>query len=1027
MPISDEDRAYVRSRLGGTSAPSQDSDQGFFGRTADYFGRLSDKFDPNWFPDEDVNKDYPAADYVYNKVSRPVGAALKGAMRTGRWIGDAAFGGPVRTATTLATFGTGPAAGAVIKGLGSAPKLQKAVTLGAKTLHNVNRGADALQAVTQGAQAAGNISEGNYGQAAANIGFGYLGARGAREKFASRPVARGINAPVTPTPAAPTKSAEELFVESVHAVGKKPLSAAKTARIPQASRELQVLGIDPTPENVRKHLNQRADAINEATRRANAIQPGVSVEHITPPATHEVGRRVVRQNLKEAGIDPTKENIDWVIAQRNRLNDAAAKLAEARKNGQTSTISGTLAAGESLGDGPTSTAIASLANPSVYQRMKDGVKGTFVSMEEEWRKMGEPGKEVANMFVRARTDAKLRYHGYVGDIVDDLDAIMKGKHKDVSSEDFAKVVDRVKGDTTVKLTDAQEDLAKRIRGALGKAQADMHERGLITDVKDTYFPEKYISDIKTARQELRAKGWSKDQITAELQQRAAKSKGFIGMEKKPRGLEGARTDPKVLIEELRDVAHRVERVDNFGADYLADGSKLMNAINATSNPLRAKDLADRVLKNSRQVSDDSKGLTNAIKAYATASALSQTAISQIGGTVPILARNSLKNAIGSIGDAFRKDSNYAFLRNANGFQDFSSHFDDNSVGESLYKYFGIQGMQNAMNHWAGRTGLATAKTLLSKLKIDPNNETARKQLQDLILDDIEGVLKQDNLTEKQMQRAMARMAEITQGSPDQEKLPYHWVGSGFRQLPQIFARMGFQGTKAIKDGWKQNPLGVSGKVVGSGLLAGELIGDLKEIPRTLGETWASNVGQGLDLTGDNRDFFPEYWENIGGKSLTGALTGTEGLGEKPDDTQDRFAYTRRMIKEAMGPEAAKNDLFVRAMSNVLNSYTFGMLSDSVIGGADIGNSRDPLAAALSSLWIGDEAKTALDVGRDLLKGNVRDPTREVVRRIPFFGSGANRVIPTNREKEKGLDAGKGTYGSSGGGGKYTITYKGKRK
>ena len=1009
MPITDEDRAYARSRISAPRPSESSSGRGIFGRTADYLGHLSEKYDPNWLPETD---DYSAADYVYNNVSRPVGATLKGLMRAGHEVGQATLGGPVRAATTVGSLGTAPLLGAAAKALPYAPRLARGVTLGAKTAHNINRGVDAVQAVTQGAEAIENIGQGNYTRGAANLGMAYLGKRGASEKFPTRPVVR---APVPDVPAAPVKSAEESLIEAVHAAGKKPLSAAKTARIPQVVRELTVLGTEPTATNIRKHLSQKTEVINEATRRANAIQPGVSSDLVPPPAKHELGRRVVRQNLKDAGLVPTAENIDWVILERKRLQNAADNLAKERAAGNTATISGTLAAGKRLGDGPTTTAIEEVekAEPNWFQKKRNGI---FMSMEEEFKRMGKPGEAIADMFARARTDAPIRYDGYVKDIANDLRQIIKGRHKDVSQADFEKIVDRIQGDTKVKLTDAQENLATRIKASLTQAQQDMLDRGMITEVKDTYFPEKYISGLKTARKELEEKGWAEDEITAELQQRASKSKGFIGMEKKPTGLAGARKDPSVLIEELRDVAHRVERADNFGVDALGEGSKLMNAVNATNQPLRAKSLAHRIIKNSRQVSDDEKKVTNIFKAWATASALSQAAVSQIGGAVPIFARNSLKDAIGSIGEAFKKDENYEFLRNANAFQDFSSHFDDNRIGQVLYKNYLIEGAQNAMTHWAGRTGLATAKTLVETLRKDPTNKLAREQLKDLVLDDIDTVLKQDDLTEHQMKRAMRRMGEITQGSPEQEKLPYHWVGSGFRQIPQIFLRMGFQGTKAIKDGLKQgsmmDKIGTAAKVAGSGLVAGELIGDIKEIPKTVGEVVQSN----LDFSGDNRDFFTEYPENIG--------VSEQVTGKKSDDTQDRFQYTRQMVKETFGDDAAKNDVFVRSLSNLLNSYSFGMLSDAVIGGSEVANSREPFNAALSSLWAVDELNSLFGIGKNVLKGNFQDPKRELVKKIPFFGTGMARSIQTQREVEQGLKPGTGGFGGGGG---YQITYRNPKK
>lgn len=1078
MPITDEDRAYVRSRLGTPTSSPSSSGRGMFGRSLDYLGGLADKFDPDWLPAGD---DYSGADYLYNNVSRPLGAVTKGVMKTGNWLGQAAFGGPVRTLGTVASFGTAPVAGAVLKGLSSAPKVGRAVTAGAKTLHNINRGADALQATSQGAQAIHNVSEGNLGEAAANVAFGYLGGKSARTPYA-RPVTRGVKpAPgdLTQTPdifghmpdvngqtvmtgervrdmfgmepkealakglitsevqqgtkgyrvvQQPTKSPDELLTERVNALGKKPLPVVVAGRVPQAARELQVLGIDPTPENIRKHLNQSRQKINEATQRANAIQPGVSTDLVTPPARHSLNRRLVTRNIKEAGLEATPENVDWVISQRKKLNDAVKILAKERAAGNTSTIQGTLDAGRKIGDEPLTNAIDAVEaiEPNRLQREWDS---TLTSMETEMDKQGDRGKLVADAFRRVRTDSPIRFEGYAGQgLGDELRLIGKGKHKTIKQDRFEKIVDYYRGDTKIVLNEDELKLVDKIRGALTKAQQDLLDRGLIEEIDPNRWPEEWQSGLKGIRKDLEAKGLNEDEIQAKMSHISKTREHRVGLERAPTEEKGFRKDPNVLIEALRDTAHRVEKVDNFGAKDLNDPDSIISKLIANSeSPKRMRELVGRSLRGNPRASETTKSIIGGLKTWATASALSQASISQIAGMVPILARSGIRNTANGLVEAFKKDEAHGYLRNMNAYRDFSSHFDDSKWGDFLYKKFGIEGMQNAMNHWAGRTGLAEAKTLFEKLKQNPSHELTRTRLRDLILDDINMVLKQDDLSDKQLQRAMTRMAEITQGSPDLEKLPYHWQGDGFRQIPQIFMKMGFQGTKAIKDGFaKEDWHKTLPKVIGGGLLAGELIGDVKEIPKTVGEVAASEIGQALDLTGDNRDFFPEYWENIGGKDLTASLSGTEGYGKKPDDTQDRFQYTRRMLKENLPKDIAdwaENEDVVRAVSNVINSYTFGMGTDALLSAAEMASSRSPETASLKPFWAWDEYTKFMEGLQDIRQGNLQDPGREFVRRLPIFGSGATRAIPTYRESEKGLKAGSGGFGGRG---KYKITYADQR-
>ena len=330
------------------------------------------------------------------------------------------------------------------------------------------------------------------------------------------------------------------------------------------------------------------------------------------------------------------------------------------------------------------------------------------------------------------------------------------------------------------------------------------------------------------------------------------------------------------------------------------------------------------------------------------------------------------------------------MTNVNYARDFATNWNDGASGDLLYKAFGIQGVQNYMNKVAGQAGYAHAQSLFTALKQDPTNKLARKQLEDLTLTPIAEVLKQPGLTEHQLQRSMTRMAEISQGTADAKNLPYHWVGNGARLIPQIFQRMAFQGSRAIWGGIKENPKKLATLAV-TGLAAGEVIGDLKEIPKTIAEVGANTVAQEMGWTTENKDMFTTDWKN--NEYL-------QNIGVQTDDDNDRFGYTRKMIS-SISPEAAKNENIVRGITNLMNSYAAGMPGDMLFQISEALSDRRPVNALASGFWAWDELNAVGEGIQDVVQGNFRDPARQVVRRIPVVGSGIAREIDTSKQSRRG--------------------------
>ena len=617
------------------------------------------------------------------------------------------------------------------------------------------------------------------------------------------------------------------------------------------------------------------------------------------------------------------------------------------------------------------------------------VRGVGMTMEEEFKRIGPTAHRVGKLITLTDTDAPIRYNEFKNATISPAEV----KWARENPEEFEKVVDYAEG-TVTRLPDNLKDLGDRIRSTMSSIGDEMVNLGLIEKKRADYWTHNFegVPDA-TIKQKMRDAGFADDEITARLEgiRKHAEMKISEEYARSASGIPGYRKDVDVLLDHFRDVSKRVEQARNFGAKDLEDpNSQISKLIAASENPTRVRNLAQRSIRGAANVSDTQKALSKGARNWATMSQLSLSAISNMGGLVPIAVRGKLGDSAKALIAGVRNSAPDArVMNNVSEARNFSNAFGESMQGvDRLHNVYGVTGTQNLLNRVSGSLGSATADTLFQKLKGGKLSDNAAKQLEDLTQTDLKVLRGQDALSERQIQRSMVRMTDITQGSMNNVKLPYHWVRSDVLTIPQIFMRIAVQSSKAIKDAVLDNPATAIPKLVGAGYVVGELVGDTKEAVKTGAQIGTNHVQQWMGLADEDKEFLTEFGQNIGYSD--------------DKDEQDRFSFTRKWLAKAY-PPAAENDHIVRAISNLENAFALGLPGDIMSGFAEDFNTRDPnevlSKTVQGTFWGADEAAQIVGAGKNALTGNFRDVGRFAVKRIPVVGRGIAREIDTTRQKE----------------------------
>lgn len=257
---------------------------------------------------------------------------------------------------------------------------------------------------------------------------------------------------------------------------------------------------------------------------------------------------------------------------------------------------------------------------------------------------------------------------------------------------------------------------------------------------------------------------------------------------------------------------------------------------------------------------------------------------------------------------------------------------------------------------AAATGKAVAKEAFAELKRNPNSKLAIGELTELVLDPIDTLLKQTELSPSQLTMAAGRMAEVTQGLNVPGNLPY-WASQPVKgplefggQLVWQLKKMGYQATKNTWDSIDPRKVGPveSAKNVGIWLtlsqIAGELTGDTKTFLRGL---WKGDPESEVAARGD-------WW--------------LEGAGISPT-----------LIEEVSNISGVEPQVIARLLDNWTQAFFLGLPADLLMS-----SSYGPagLSNALFGPIMGDIGKFVYNVS----KLNFKGIGKETVRSAPVPGS-----------------------------------------
>jgi len=624
--------------------------------------------------------------------------------------------------------------------------------------------------------------------------------------------------------------------------------------------------------------------------------------------------------------------------------------------------------------------------------IRNSIRSLTMASGEELKRIGPKSEEIIQMVRRARTDGARNFNRFINPVIDDLNRLKK------EPKIFEQVVDYVEGNLK-NPSDEVREVGDKITAINNMIGDEMVAAGLIKKKRADYWTHRYegIPDGKL-KENLEKMGLSGDRIDAMLKKirESRERKTSAEFQRNDLNVPGYRKDIDVFVDHVRNSSRRLAEVEHWGkGDVIDADSPISRAIKASEDPIRARNLTERIIRGGREGEPWEQKLVQRHRTLATATQLGLAGISNMSGVLPATVKMRMSDVGKGLRKAFnRDDPDFKFMNNVNTFREFSGGFAE-SLGDNnlIYKVFGIEQGQNYLNRMSGAAAHSYAKMLFSELKKNPNNKGVRRELADLTNTNPDELLKQPSLSQGQIERSMINMTDMIQSSMAGEQLPHGWNRNDILRIPQVFQRTAFQITKAMKDAIKEKPTRAL-KIAAVGLPLGELIGDAKEVVKT-----GAQVGfrEAQELTGyaqeNDKNFFEEFGEEYP-KNI--------GLGDKVSPT-DRFAFTRKWLG-AIDPDFAKNEGIVRGIGNLEQVFAFGMPSDQMTNLAEHWDSPDEWKAAVSTgLGTNYATSSAADILTQAWKGahgNFRDVGRWGLQQVPVVGRGMAREVETTAQQKR---------------------------
>jgi hypothetical protein len=477
----------------------------------------------------------------------------------------------------------------------------------------------------------------------------------------------------------------------------------------------------------------------------------------------------------------------------------------------------------------------------------------------------------------------------------------------------------------------------------GEGKTEFQER---TNYWPHIYPEGFFKNKQAAIDALIADGMTAEEATVALKNASRFGERIISpLHERQSNAPGYRTDLDADYMHLHDMAKRATEAQAFGPMDVADpSSPLSQLISGTSDPARVNEIVSQHLGRGvpEATNRDWNGLSRGAMQLETAMHLSQFALSNISQLATVPLRSNLgayAKALGNTITNFKKTVGEA--EGTGALQTIHQDILREVGGEStLSKAYGMKKSETFNRTVAAAAGKGTAEALFKQLKRDPTNKQARARLDDLLLEDVDGVLQQETLTPEQQARAGGRMAEITQGRAQNIDLPPMWSKHPIMDLILLYKKYAFRQTKIIKDAIMENPTRNIPLALALYTAMGEVIGDTKAGIKGV----ASGQGAGAAIA--------ERGENLD-----------------------------------------------RVVNNLGQSWAIGILGDVI--GAGTSGSEMSLLQFLAGPVIGDATET-IAAGAQAAKGNVAPLVKKAAKSVPVIGTGLAQRFGQKTNKRRAM-------------------------
>jgi hypothetical protein len=291
----------------------------------------------------------------------------------------------------------------------------------------------------------------------------------------------------------------------------------------------------------------------------------------------------------------------------------------------------------------------------------------------------------------------------------------------------------------------------------------------------------------------------------------------------------------------------------------------------------------------------------------------------------------------------------------------SEHLTNDLAPESLFgKLYKVREVESFLRGTAADVGRGTAQDLLEYIKAnskDPTSysyKTAYGRLKNLTLKNdlqMHQLIDKGNLTNKEINFAGGRMAEMTQGLVDPVDMPYQWSNkNGGLVMDFVFTykRFAYQSTKLLFESIKENPA--------------------KTIPLLL--TMAPAIGEAL---GDTKSAI---------KGALASLLTNEGTAD---------AMIREIESRGQHPTnfSKSHPLVSRYLDDLGQSWAFGLMSDAMNAASEGGSNMLEFATGPFISMLADIAGHVATIRNDLS----RNPTIDWDKVEKDFGKFGSSLIP----------------------------------